>query len=105
MGIHYNKKIGFYQQHYHKLFAHTLYTDTFIGKYLSRLNGKGFYRVLSYPIFHKKMELFDFNCVIIKKTKKTHFLLNQTIFMEGFLSKQKLFVTFPVFSFLNKIQF
>lgn len=104
MGVRYNNNnIGFFQQYYDKHLANTLYTDQFLSKYLSKLNGKSFYRIMCYPIFHKKIVLFDFYCVIIKKTKKKSFLLNQTIFMEGFLSKQKLFVSFPVLSFLNKI--
>lgn len=98
----YNKSIGYYKNYYNLNLMLCLNFYTFLNKKLNLFNRLNSY-LISYPVLYKKINFFKFNCSIVKKTS-TVFHLNQTIILEGYISRKKCIFTLPVFSFLNKIQ-
>lgn len=100
--IKYNKKIGNYIHYYNTTLNNYIKNYNYFHNYLH--SDSLSYCLLSYPILYKKIYFFKFSCTILKKRKRKNvFFFNQTILLEGYLSKRKLFVTLPIFSFLNKM--
>jgi len=96
----YNKKVGNITQYYNNTIVSHLesYSMFFTKLYLNKTS----YCLITYPIFYKKISFFRFSCLILKKNKmKNRLNLNQTIVLEGIISRKKVLISVPVFSFLN----
>lgn len=101
--LQYNKKIGFYKNYYNMTFISYLKTYEFFSNNLYNKNMN--YCIITYPILYKKISFFRFSCNIVKKKRmKGKFNLNQTVILEGFISRNKCFLSIPVFSFINNIK-
>ena len=110
---HYNKKIGFYKNYYNSIFSsyilpysnkkttHKLFHDDLL------YNIHYLYSCLIiYPIIYKRLCFFTFPIRILKRKRMRNRLnLNQTVLIEGTISRKKCFLSVPIFSFLNKIKF
>lgn len=103
--LFYNKKIGFLKNYYNMTFISFLKTYNFFSNnlYDKDIN----YCVIIYPVLYKKMSFFKLSCNILKKKRmksKNSFNLNQTVILEGFISRNKFFLSIPVFSLINNLK-
>lgn len=99
----YNKKIGFYTDYYNMNLISFLKTYNFFSNNLYNKNMN--YCIITYPILYKKISFFRFSCNIVKqKRMKRKLNLNQTIILEGYISRNKCFLSVPVFSLINNIK-
>ncbi len=99
----YNKKIGYYNNYYNMTLISLLKTYNFFSNNLYNKNMN--YCIITYPILYKKISFFRFSCNIIKKKRiNLKYNLNQTIILEGFISRNKCFLSVPVFSLINSIK-
>ena len=111
--MNYNKKIGYYRNYYNSLFFSYILPYSNIKGYYKAFNHDNLYKrnyiyscLIIYPILYKKLSFFQFNVKILKKRRmKNIFNLNQTIILEGTISRKKCSLSVPLFSFLNKIKF
>lgn len=111
MFSHYNKKIGFYKNYYNSVFFS--YILPYSNTKNKMFNHDNLYKsdyiyscLIIYPILYKKLSFFQFSTKIIKRKRmKNRLNLNQTIILEGTISKKKCSLSVPIFSFLSKIKF
>jgi hypothetical protein len=111
MTHYYNKKIGFYKKYYDSVFFEYIlrYSNT-TGQLLSK---NTFYKsnsisscLVIYPVFYKRLSFFNFSAYILKKKRmKNRYNLNQTIILEGTISKTKCVYSIPLLSIDNKVLF
>lgn len=113
MLFYYNKKLNIYRKHYTYTFFSSILPSIKISKEFSELNIKSLYKSnffsscsVIYPIFYKKLSFVLLRSIVSRRYRmKRKLNLNQTIILEGSVSKNKFYLSIPILSFFKNVMF